>query len=251
MVFCVLWIRANMRKAQRLSSIWHPGAAALVGFVVICSPLCGQSSQEAPPPQPGQVQQPSQAQQPGAPPVPLQIPNTESAPPFTVRDKFEYRVVQAYGLRGFVGAALSAGIGQWDDSPHEWGEGFDGYAKRYGSAFAGNFSRQTFAWMLESAFHQDPRYFPSEDKNKKQRALNALKQVIVCKNDDGRPSFAYARVFSDFGAAQLENVWQPRSTSSVGAGFKRGFIGLGADAAYNLMQEFIPFTRPISLRHRH
>ena len=217
----------------------------------MCWPLCGQSTQEAPPPQPGQVQRPSQAPQPGEPPASLRIPNTQSAPPFTVRDKFGYRVVQTFGLRGFVSAAISAGFGQGLDSPKEWGGGVEGYADRYGSAFAGNLSRQTFAWMLESAFHEDPRYFPSEDKSMKLRALNALKQVIVCKNDDNRPSFAYARVFSDFGAGQLVNVWQPRSTGTVGDGFKRSFIGLGADAAYNLMQEFVPFTRPHSLRHRH
>jgi hypothetical protein len=215
---------------------------------VICSSLMAQSSQETPPPQPGQVQQ---RPQPGEPPPALQIPNTQSATPFTVRDKFDYRVVQTFGLQGFARAAFSAAIGQGLDSPHEWGEGVEGFAERYGSAFAGNLSRQTFAWALESAFHEDPRYFPSEDKSMKQRALNALKQVIVCKDDDGRASFAYARVFSDFGSAQLVNVWQPRSTGSVGDGFKRGFIGLAADAGYNFMQEFVPFTRPISLRHRH
>ena len=223
-----------------------PAAAALAGLLISNCPVFGQSSQDStPPPQPGQVQQP------GAPPAALQIPNTESAPPFTVRDKFEYRVVQSFGARGFVGAAISAGFGQGLDSPKEWGQGAEGFAERYGSAFAGNLSRQTFAWVLESAFREDPRYFPSEDKGFKLRVLNALKQVIVCKQDDGAASFAYARVFSDFGAGQFVNLWQPRSTGGVGNGFKRSFIGLGADAAYNFMQEFFPFTRPISLRRRH
>ncbi len=239
-----------MPKARELFSNLKPAAAAFVGFLMVGSSLLGQAPQTAtPPPQPGQLQPP--AQQPGEPPAALQIPNTEAAPPFTVRDKFDYRVVQTFGLRGFVSAGISAAFGQGLNSPHEWAQGFDGFAERYGSGFAGNLSRQSFEFVLESAFHEDPRYFPSEDKSKKQRALNALKQVIICKNDDGSPSFAYARVFSDFGAAQFINVWQPRSTSSVGDGFKRGIIGLGADAAYNFMQEFIPFTRPISLRHRH
>jgi hypothetical protein len=220
----------------------------LLAVVCLLAPLCAgfaQSSQDStPPPQPGQVQPP------GAPPAALQIPNTQSAPPFTVRDKFDYRVVQSFGLRGFAGAAIGAAIGQAEDSPKEWGQGIRGFAERYGSGFAGNASRQTFAWVLESAFREDPRYFPSEEKSKKQRVLNALKQVIICKQDDGAASFAYARVISEFGAGQFINVWQPRSTGSVGDGFKRSFIGLGGDAAYNFMQEFIPFTRPHSLRHR-
>lgn len=185
------------------------------------------------------------------PQQPGQLPNTVSAPPFTAADKFDYRVVQTFGLRGFVGSGISAAIGQARNSPHEWGQGVQGFADRYGSGFAGNFSRQTFAFILETAFREDPRYFPSEDKSKKLRAVNAVKQVIICKTDDGKSSFAYARVFSTFGSAQFTNVWQPASTGSVGDGLLRGVIGLGADAAYNFMQEFVPFTRPKSLRHRH
>jgi hypothetical protein len=81
--------------------------------------------------------------------------------------------------------------------------------------------------------------------------LNAVKQVIVCKTDNGHSSFAYGRVISQFAGGQFTNVWQPASTGSVSDGFVRAFIGLGADAAYNFMQEFLPFTRPHSLRHRH
>ena len=200
------------------------------------------------PPQPGQSQRRGSSQNP---PQPLQLPNTVSAPPFTAADKFEYRVIQTFGLRGFVGAAIGAGIGQANNSPHEWGQGVGGFAERYASGFAGNLSRQTFAFVLETAFREDPRYFPSEDKTKKLRVLNAFKQVLVCKTDAGDSSFAYARVFSDFGAAQLVNVWQPKSTGTAGRGVVRGFIGLGADSAYQLLQEFFPFTRPASLRHRH
>lgn len=196
------------------------------------------SAQSTPQPAPAQ-------QQPG------QLPNTVSAPPFTVADKFSYRVVQGFGARGFVGAAIGAAIGQADNSPHEWGQGAGGYARRYASGFSGNFSRQNFSFLLESAFHEDPRYFPSEEEGTKQRAINALKQIIRCKTDAGGDSFAYARVFSAFGAGQLVNVWQPKSTGSVADGVKRGFITLGADAAYNFLQEFLPFARPISLRHRH
>ncbi|MBV9761266.1 MAG: hypothetical protein JO340_11940 [Acidobacteriaceae bacterium] len=245
----------EMRKVESRFFAQSSAAAALFGFLAFCSTVAAQSpqtqssgdsaAQQTTPPRPGQTHEP------GAPPQALQIPNTETAPPFTVRDKFDYRVVQSYGLRGFAGAAISAAFGQGLDSPHEWGEGAEGFAERYGSAFAGNFSRQTFAFVLESAFREDPRYFPSEDKSKKVRLLNALKQVIVCKEDNGNASFAYARVFSDFGAGQFSNLWQPKSTGGVGNGIKRSFIGLGADAAYNLMQEFFPFTRPISLRHRH
>ncbi|MBV8552393.1 MAG: hypothetical protein JOY54_13905 [Acidobacteriaceae bacterium] len=197
----------------------------------------------ATPPDPGQTKAPE--------PKGTELPHTASAPPFTVWDKFDYRVVQAFGARGFVGAAVSAAIGQGMNSPHEWGQGAEGFGKRYGSGFAGNLSRQTSEFVLESALHEDPRYFPSEDKGTKHRILNAAKQVVFCKKDDGGSSFAYARVISAFSNGQFINLWQPESTGSVGDGFKRAFISLGGDFGYYMMQEFIPFTRPRSLRHRH
>lgn len=192
-----------------------------------------------PPPQPGQLQQPER------------LPNTVSAPPFDVIDTLDYRFVQSFGVGAFVAAGIGAAIGQVRNSPYEWGQGMGGYADRYASSFGSNLSRQTFAFVLDSAFHEDPRYFPSEGKSMKVRGLNAIKQVFLCKTDSGGDSFAWARVISQFGAGQFTNVWQPRSSSSIGDGVNRAFIGLGADAVYNLMQEFIPFTRPHSLRHRH
>ena len=207
--------------------------------------LVGADLRQDAPPQPGQVALHDQN------PPDSTLPNTVSAPPFTVADKFDYRVVQSFGLRGLGGSLVGAAIGQARDAPHEWGQGVQGFATRYGSGVAGNLSRQTFAFVLESALHEDPRYFPSEDKSTKQRLLNVVKQVVICKTDDGRSSPAYGRVISQFAGGQFTNLWQPASTGSVGDGLVRAFIGLGADAGYNLLQEFIPFTRPRSLRHKH
>ncbi|MBV9268208.1 MAG: hypothetical protein JO061_18715 [Acidobacteriaceae bacterium] len=182
---------------------------------------------------------------------PGQIGQTVHAPPFTVADKFDYRVVQTFGARGFIGSALGAAIGQANDTPSEWGQGFGGLAKRYVSGFAGNCTRQIMAFAIEAPLHEDPRYFPSEDKSMKERFWNAIKQVYLTRKDDGGQGFAYGRVISDFANGQLVNAWQPRSTGAVSNGIERGFISLGADAGYDLLQEFVPFTRPISLRHRH
>ncbi|HEX4748996.1 MAG TPA: hypothetical protein VH302_05590 [Bryobacteraceae bacterium] len=219
-------------------------------FCLVLTSYVAAYAQDTAPPQPGQLANP-QTQPNGQQRRGLQnLSKTVSAPSFTVRDKFDYRIVQSFGARGLVGALFGAAIGQADDSPHEWGQGVHGFAERYGSGLAGNVSRQSFAFVLESAFHEDPRYFPSEDKTMKERALNALKQVIICKTDSGRTEFAWARVISQVGAGQFANVWQPPSTGSVADGFRRSVIGLGADTAYNFMQEFLPFTRPHSLRHR-
>lgn len=183
---------------------------------------------------------------------PGQLQGTVTAPQLTVAEKFEYRVVQSFGLRNFVGAALGAAIGQGLDTPKEWGQGLEGYSERYASSFAGTFSREVFAFSLETSLREDPRYFPLEAGSPfKLRVLNAVKQVVWTKNDDGSSGFAYARVISTFSAAELTNVWQPPTTDSQRSALKRTALGLGADFGYNFLQEFFAFARPISLRHRH
>ncbi len=201
------------------------------------------------PPQPGQVAAPPQ-QDPNAPGA-MKLPNTISAPPFTVGDKFGYRVVQTVGLRGLLGSLFTATVGQASGTPYAWGGGVEGYAKRYASGLATNLSRQTFAFVIEAALHEDPRYFPSEDQPFNLRCVNAFKQVFVSKTDAGHSSFGYGRVISAFAAGQLVNAWQPGSNGSVGNGLERGVFTLGGDLAYNLAQEFFPFVRPKSIRHRH
>ena len=94
-----------------------------------------------------------------SPQQPGQLAITKAAPPLSIREKFDYRVVQSLGLRGFLGAGVGAAIGQAEGKPKEWGDGASGFATRYGSSFAGKFSREAMMFAMESTLHQDPRLF--------------------------------------------------------------------------------------------
>ncbi len=181
--------------------------------------------------------------------LPDQVGPTMTADPFNVHEKFEYRFLQTVGLHGYLGAAAGAAIGQARNVPHEWGQGAEGYVSRYASDFGTNVARQSVEFGLETALHEDPRYFPSEDKRLSARLKNVLLQTVVTRTDSGKETFAWARMGSAFGAGEFSNLWQPKSTGTPGAGLTRGCIMLGGDLAYNFLQEFIPFVRPRSLRH--
>jgi hypothetical protein len=184
-----------------------------------------------------------QQQQPG------QLPVSRSVPPLTIGEKFKYRVLGSFGVRGLLGGTVGAAIGQAMNTPGEWGQGWGAYGHRYASGLAGTLSRQIFSFTLESALHEDPRYFPSQERSKGARVRNVLKSVIITHTDSGATQFAYARVISAFGAGQLVNTWQPRSTGHVSNGLERAMIVLGVDGGFDLLQEFVPFTRPKALRH--
>ena len=180
--------------------------------------------------------------------LPGQIGPTLSAKPFSVREKFDYRVVQSVGLRGFLGAAVGAGFGQINGHPKEWDGGIGGYAERYASSFGGNLARQSMSFVLENALHEDPRYFPSEEKDFPSRLKNAMLQTLVTRTDAQKERFAFSRIISAYANGQLVNAWQPRSNSAVGDGLIRGSITLAGDFGYNMLQEFVPFTRPRTLK---
>lgn len=168
----------------------------------------------------------------------------QTATPLTAREKFNYRVVQTFGLKGLAGGSIGAAIGQARDAPHEWGQGAAGFGYRYASSIGGTLTRNSMEFAVESMFHEDPRYFPSTEKGFKARLKNVLLQTVVTRTDSGSARFAYARVGSAFANGQLVNAWQPASTGGVGDGVIRGLISLGADAGYNFLQEFVPFLRP-------
>jgi hypothetical protein len=199
--------------------------------------------QTASPPEGNQASRP-------APQRPGQLAKSASVPPLTIGDKFKYRIIGSFGVRGLLGNFASAAIGQAMNTPSEWGQGWGAYGERYASGLGGTLSRQVFAFTIESVLHEDPRYFPSEERTKGARVKNVLKSVIITHTDSGEHQFAYGRLISAFGAGQLVNVWQPRSNGHVSDGVERAFIVLGVDAGFMLMQEFLPFTRPKALRHR-
>lgn len=189
----------------------------------------------------------TQAQNPAD--LPAQIGPTLQANPFTRHEKVDYRMLQVVGLHGYMGAALGAAVGQATNTPHEWGEGAKGYGTRYISDFGTNVIRQSVALGLEEGLHEDPRYFPSEDKDFKHRIKNVVLQTFVARTDSGGNTFAWARIGSAFAAGSITNAWQPPSTRTAGHTFARSFISLGGDLGYNFLQEFFPFTRPRAFRH--
>ena len=63
--------------------------------------------------------------------------------PLTRKEAFEAYVLSTVGPVPILGEAAGAGIGQWMNSPEEWGQGWGAYGKRFGSNMGYNALRQT------------------------------------------------------------------------------------------------------------
>lgn len=125
----------------------------------------------------------------------LTLENAGQVPPLTTRQKyavvtrgsFDYVVYPWYGF-------LSA-ISQAENSEPGFGQGWQGYGKRFGAAFAdGTIENYMTGAILPSLLHQDPRYFQSGHGSFTHRTFYAMSRNLVTRTDSGKNDFNYSEV---------------------------------------------------------
>jgi len=79
----------------------------------------------------------------------------------TEAKRFHLYLLSAGGPIPILGEAIGAGFSQWENSPEEWGQGWNAYGHRFGSNLAYNGIRQTITYGTSVVFHEDNRYFAS------------------------------------------------------------------------------------------
>jgi hypothetical protein len=145
------------------------------------------------------------------------------------------------GVQAWLGSAASAGVGQWDNSPEKWGQGAEGYGKRFASRFGQNIAKQTLQLPAAALLHEDLRYHPSKTGGTRARLGYAIKRSFIVPRSNGMGNtFAYSRLISNFGGGLISRTWQPSDSSGVGDGFASGAITLGGDVGINIVREFWP-----------
>jgi hypothetical protein len=149
----------------------------------------------------------------------------------------------------FAKSAFSAGIAQWRDSPHEWGQGMAGYGRRYGSRVGTRALENGIGFLTAAAVHEDPRYFFSGETGFWRRVHYAVETAVVTRTDSGNRTIALWRLSGNYGAQFVSNTWRPDRETHVSDTLIRGTISVGYDAASNVFKEFWPDIRRKVLRH--
>ena len=101
-----------------------------------------------------------------------------------------------------------------NDSP-SFGQGFAGYAKRYGATYGdmaiGNMVTEGFLPVL---IHEDPRYFRNGEGSTHSRLAGALKQIVIGRKDSGRWGFNFSEFWGGAAAAGISNLYYPDSRTA-------------------------------------
>jgi hypothetical protein len=149
-----------------------------------------------------------------------------------------------------IGPALSAGIGQWQDTPHEWGQGGDGYGLRFASGYGRSVIARTIAFGVAAADREDDRYFPLNEGGIWRRTRHAVVGTFVSRTPSGGTMPAISRFAGVYSAAFISNAWEPRSQNSTADALERGSTALLSSVGWHVFEEFWPDIKK-ALHHGH
>jgi Carboxypeptidase regulatory-like domain len=165
------------------------------------------------------------------------IPN---AAPLNTRQKFNLAWKTTVDPVSFGLIAVSAGVQQASDEFEGYGQGAQGYAKRYGASYA-DFVIGTYIGgaILPSLLKQDPRYFYKGTGTKKSRVMYAIANAVICKGDNGHWQPNYSGILGSIAAGGISNLYYPPGERGASLIFENTLIGIGTTAGANLLQEFL------------
>ena len=105
----------------------------------------------------------------------------------TPNEKFRLFAIDATRPYQFVAAAAVTGISMIDHDNRGFGQGGEGFGKRYGAAMADEASSAFFGeFLFPTIFRQDPRYFRRGSGGGGHRVGYAISRVAVTRSDSGK-----------------------------------------------------------------
>ena len=163
------------------------------------------------------------------------------AVPLTSKQKFKLAEKTVVDPFTFVVVGGTAGMLQAQNHFRGYGQGVEGYAKRFGAIY-GDTLTGTFIGgaILPSILKQDPRYFYKGTGSGMYRFSYAVANSFICKGDNGRWQPNYSNILGSLAAGGISNLYYPEQDRDGAAlTFENAAVGIGVAAVSNLFQEFI------------
>lgn len=142
----------------------------------------------------------------------------------------------AFGIAGF-----DAGLSQAENDFPGYGQGAQGYAKRFGASYADNFDGTMLGnAILPILLKQDPRYFRRGEGSFSSRLFYALSTTVWCRNDSGSHGPNFSNILGNLSAGGISNLYYPSSDRGAGLTFERGLTVTAYGALGGVFNEFWP-----------
>lgn len=175
----------------------------------------------------------------------LTLEDAKNVRPLTPAEKFKVTARGLFDPFEFVLIAFVAGLNQASDTNPSYGQGMEGYAKRYGTAYADNAIENFMASaVFPSLLHQDPRYYQMGHGGFWRRSRHAVTRVLITRSDTGQKQLNYSELGGAIVAASISTyTYHPQSDRGFGNVASVWGSQMGWDAVTYMIKEFWPDLR--------
>lgn len=161
--------------------------------------------------------------------------------PLSTTEKFELSVHNSVSVSALFSSTVGSGITQATNSPEGYGQGGEGYAKRFGSSMARNASSNFFGtFLLASMLRQDPRFYPQNDPSLGRSIKYSVKRLFVTRSDRGTNAANWSGVLGPLFAEGLANSYWPERERTAGDTLQRYGLDMARTAGYNMLRNYWP-----------
>lgn len=152
----------------------------------------------------------------------------------------------------FLFGGVVSGIAQAQNSFPGYGQGAEGYAKRFGATYLDSFDGAMIGnAMLPSLLHQDPRYFRKGKGNFASRFGYAVLSTFRCKSDSRNWQPNYSNILGNFAAGAVSNLYYPASQRGFVSTYQRAIVVSAQGAIGASISEFWPDIAQRLRRSKH
>jgi hypothetical protein len=171
----------------------------------------------------------------------LTVDGQAQVKPVSWKEKFAMAAEGSFDPYEFTIVGIVAGIRQAENSSPAFGQGMEGYAKRYGAAFADQVDGNIMVGgVYPTILKIDPRYFRLGTGSFVHRFGYAIDRIFIARRDSGAHMFNVPEFAGNATAIAISNVYYPAADRSFSSSFSDWGTQMGLDAFGNELKEFWP-----------
>jgi hypothetical protein len=160
--------------------------------------------------------------------------------PLTAGGKIHFYLKSTVGPMSIFTSVFSSGYNQAVDSVPEWGQGMEGYGKRFASSMGQKAVEKTVHHSLKIMLREDPRYFYSVRQGIWPRTLHAIGETFVAHKDSGGTRPDYSRFAGIASGVYVSRQWHPENRRCAMDYIQGAAASIGIQSAKNVFMEFWP-----------
>jgi len=170
-----------------------------------------------------------------------------------MKDKFTLFIRDTVDPISFLSAAFDAAEDHASNRDPSFGQGAQGYGRRFAADFAGQTTWRFFTdFAYPTFFSEDPRYYRLIQGSGRQRFLHAIEHTFVAQRDSGKHMFNISQWLGTITAVGLNDAYHPGNERGLGPALRTGGYALATGMGFDVLREFWPdITRKLHMPFGH